>query len=30
MRLYNQERPHAALDDQTPGEPYFVYLPALK
>jgi putative transposase len=29
FRLYNQDRPHTALDDQTPDEFYFDNLPAL-
>ncbi len=29
FRLYNQDRPHTALDDQTPDEFYFGNLPAL-
>lgn len=29
FRLYNQDRPHTALDDQTPDEFYFENLPVL-
>ena len=29
FRLYNQDRPHTALNDQTPDEFYFKNLPAL-
>ena len=29
FKLYNQDRPHTALDDQTPDEFYFENLPAL-
>jgi putative transposase len=30
FKLYNQHRPHTALDDQTPNEFYFNHLPALR
>lgn len=29
FKFYNQNRPHTALDDQTPDEVYFDNLPAL-
>ena len=29
FRLYNQDKPHMVLDDQTPDEFYFNNLPAL-
>jgi putative transposase len=30
FRLYNQDRPHTALDDKTPDEFYYENLPALQ